>query len=472
MPNSCGRRPHGTWPGPWRGALAAVPALLLTLSAAAAPYQLPGGAADPSDPFIAAGYRALFTCSAHFAMGRPLDDILEVELVDTTALNLPAPEIDPRRQLVRAADGAGNVRIAAFRDTMGCTIVPPHWDEGDLHRLPYVFRSRSESEPDAAFPEGDPAIGPADPRLEEVLAGAIDNARYGDGTRTAAVLVMQDGELIAESYRPGFGPHTGYRTWSTAKSITATLIGIAVKEGLLDVEAPAPVPEWQQPADPRAAITLQHLLWMSSGLWSKGSNTNAMYFGGQDVVSAATTTPLEEAPGTRWQYANNDTLLLLLSLRAVLNDDTAYLRFPYEKLFEPIGMHHTWMETDHLGNFIGSSQVYTTARDLARFGLLYAQDGVWQGQRLLPEGWTGFVATPAPSRPPEPGELGYGAQFWLLDQLPGIPSGTYTSMGNKGQYVTIVPQENLVIVRTGVDPDGKRFDLGRFVADVVAATGG
>jgi CubicO group peptidase (beta-lactamase class C family) len=301
------------------------------------------------------------------------------------------------------------------------------------------------------------------------MARAFDGASYGEGSLTVAVLVVADGKLVAESYRSGFGPYTGYRTWSTAKSITATLVGIAAAQGLLDVSAAAPVPEWQYPADPRSAITLQHLMWMSSGLWSQGSNTNALYFGGQDVISAATGTPLQAEPGTRWQYANNDTLLLLRSLRAVLNDDIRYLRFPYDELFRPLGMNHTWMETDHLGNFIGSSQVYTTARDLARFGMLYASGGVWQDQRLLPEGWTDFVATPAPSRPPQPGELGYGAQFWLLDQLPGIPEGTYSSMGNKGQYVTIIPAHDLVIVRTGVDPQDKRFELGAFVADVVAA---
>ncbi|MEQ8859893.1 MAG: serine hydrolase [Pseudomonadales bacterium] len=441
------------------------------------PYQLPGGAADGSDPFIAAGFRALFTCSAHFAMGRPLDDILTVELADTAGLGLPEPEIDPGRRLVTASDALGHTRVAAFRDTMGCTLLPPHWAPAAVADLPYVARPLPQPRPDLAFPLGDrvgdrvgdrAAPGPG-AALAAVVAKAFDGSSYGERSLTAAVLVVKDGQLIAESYRDGFGPHSGYRTWSTAKSITATLIGIAVQQGLLDVEQPAPVPQWRQPADPRAAITLAQLMWMSSGLWSEGSNTNALYFGGQDVISAATGTPLEAAPGTRWKYANNDTLLLLIGLQAALGDPARYLRFPYEELFEPLGMQHTWMETDHLGNFIGSSQVYTTARDLARFGLLYARDGVWQGRRLLPEGWTAFVATPAPTRPPVPGELGYGAQFWLLDQLDGIPQGTYSSMGNKGQYVTIVPTRDLVIVRTGVDPTGARFDLGRFVRDVVAA---
>jgi CubicO group peptidase (beta-lactamase class C family) len=452
-------------------AIAAVLMLLPAWSTASGevPYRLPGGAADAADPFIAAGFRALFTCSAHFAMGRPLDDIVKVELADTTPLGLPEPEIDVERRLVRASDGQGRVRIAAFRDTMGCTVLPPHWNEADVARLPYVPRPLPETRADVDFPAGDRADPRPSARQRQVLERAFDAASYGNGSLTAAVVVVADGRLAAESYRDGFGPHQGYRTWSTAKSITATLIGIAVKQGLLKVNQPAPVPEWQQPADPRAAITLELLMWMSSGLWSQGSNTNALYFGGQDVISAATTTPLESAPGSRWKYANNDTLLLLRSLRAVLGDQTRYLRFPYDELFRPLGMRHTWMETDHLGNFIGSSQVYTTARDLARLGLLYANDGMWQGRRLLPEGWTEFVATPAPTRPPEPGELGYGAQFWLLDQLPGVPPGTYSSMGNKGQYVTVVPARNLVIVRTGVDPQGIQFDLGAFVRDVVEA---
>jgi len=443
--------------------------VLFSAAAAAAPYRLPGGAAEAGHPFIAAGFRALFTCSAHFAMGRSLADIERLELADTAELGLPTPEIDTDRQLVRAADGEGNVRIAAFRDTMGCTVLPPHWTDADVARLPYVARPLPEPRSSEDFPLGERTDPQPGPRLQAVLDQAFDAATYGADTATAAVLVLTDGALTAEAYGPGFGPHTGYRTWSTAKSITATLIGIAVHQGLLDLDQSAPVPEWQQPADPRSQITLKHLMWMSSGLWSQGSNTNAMYFGGQDVLSAATTTPLVEEPGKHWKYANNDTLLLLRSLQAVLDDQARYLRFPYEELFQPLGMNHTWMETDHLGNFIGSSQVYTTARDLARFGLLYAGDGVWQGERMLPRGWTDFVAAPAPSRPVETGELGYGAQFWLLDQLPGIPAGTYTSMGNKGQFVTIIPERKLVIVRTGVDPAGSRFDLGAFVRDVVEA---
>jgi CubicO group peptidase (beta-lactamase class C family) len=287
---------------------------------------------------------------------------------------------------------------------------------------------------------------------------------------TAAIVIHRD-RIVAERYRPGFGATSGYRTWSTMKSITAALIGIAVGEGLIDLDAPLALREWSGTGDARAGITARQLLWMSSGLFSGGSNSAAVYFGGQDVVSAATGTALEAAPGTRWKYANNDTLLLGIALRRALGDDTRYLRYPYEKLLHRIGMFHTTPEVDHLGNFVVSSQTYTTARDLARFGLLLRHDGVWQGQRVLPEGWVKFLATPAPTRAPVPGEWGYGAQFWLLDQMPGVPSGTFTTAGRKGQYVTVVPSHDLVIVRTGVDPEGSEFMQDRLVADVVRVIG-
>jgi CubicO group peptidase (beta-lactamase class C family) len=392
-------------------------------------------------------------------------------------LGYPDPVIDEQRRVVTAADTSGRiVRIAAFRDTMGCTILPPHWAMGDVARLPYVEHAPAPDVAARPFPAGDRVDLPADGldsgyrALAPVLQRAFDGRSYGaEGVVTTALIVAKSGRLVAERYRPGFGIHAGYRTWSTTKTIAAALIGIAVRHDLLDIDAPAAIPEWGHPGDPRQAITYKHLLWMSSGLFSGGSNTDAIYFGGQDVVSAATTTPLEAAPGTRWKYANNDTLLLLRALRHRLGDDLRYLRFPYDELLHPLGMYHTRMEVDHLGNFVASIQTYTTARDLTRFGLLLASGGVWNGKRLLPEGWVDFLRTPAPVHPPVAGEWGYGAQVWLLDQMPGVPPGTFTTAGNKGQFVTVVPGHDLVIVRTGVDPEGKRWRHDQLVADVVAA---
>jgi CubicO group peptidase (beta-lactamase class C family) len=461
-----------------RGILAAVLMAAGAVTHAAPPYQRPAGIADDKEPLVVAGYRAVFTCSAHFLMGRPLEDIERVELVDVSGLGYPAPRIDAARKLVTASDPSGTVvQTAAYRDAMGCTLLPPHWSIADVPRLPYVHLPGAPDLSAVPFPAGDHVDLPAggiDARygaLGAILERAFDRRSYAEaeGVVTTSVLVVHRGRIVAERYRPGFGVHSGYRTWSTAKSITAALVGIAAGQGLIDADARAAIPEWSYPGDPRQRITYRHLLWMSSGLFSGGANTNALYFGGQDVITTATANPLEAEPGKRWKYANNDTLLLMRALRHRLGDDLRYLRFPYDELLHPIGMYHTRMEIDHQGNFIASSQTYTTARDLARFGLLLANDGVWNGRRILPEGWVSFLATPAPAKPPEAGQWGYGAQFWLLDQMPGVPAGTFTTAGNKGQYVTVVPGRDLVIVRTGVDPDGKRFQPHRLVADMVHA---
>ncbi len=437
-------------------------------------YSRPAGAAESSAPFIAAGFRALFTCSAHFHAGRPLEDILRVELADTAALGLPAPVIDRERGLVQAADLEGNRRTAVYRHSMGCTLLAPHQRVADSIRLPYVEFRPSAPLDRVPFPAGNLVVVNGGGtwshgrQLRAISDATFDGESYGSGSLTTGLVVVAGGRILLEHYRPLFGPHSGYRTWSTAKTISAAVIGVAVAEGLLDIDEAAPIPEWQFGNDPRAAITLRQLLWMASGLAGEGRDTDAIYFGGQDVISAATTTPLEAAPGTRWKYANNDTLLLLRALRAAIDDDHAYLRYPYDKLLRRIGMFDTRMETDHAGNFIASSQVYTTARDLARFGLLLAKDGVWQGERVLPEGWVAFLTTPAPMRQSAAGGWGYGAQVWLLNDVPGIPAGTFTTLGTKGQYVTVVPAHDLVIVRTGVDPAGARFAQDRLVADIVA----
>ncbi len=445
-------------------------ALLAPSSASFAevPFQRPAGAGEVSE--AAAGYAAIFTCSAHFFAGRAADDIRRLELVDLARLNLSAPSIDTRRSLVRSVH-KGHEAIAAFRPTMGCTLLPPNWSAADVGRLPYVDYPTAPDLSDVPFPAGDDARPRPNAQQRAVLEAAFDGEMYGDGTVTVGVVILKDGELVGERYRDGFGVHSGYRTWSTAKSISSTLIGIAQRDGLLSVSAPANIPEWQYLDDPRQQITLEHLLHMSSGLYSEGANTNAIYFAGQDVISAATTTHLVAEPGTRWKYANNDTLLLLRALRATLGDDLRYLRYPYDELFHRIGMYHTRMETDHLGNFIGSSQVYTTARDLARFALLYLQRGTWGTEQIFPAAWADYVVQAAPALPRETGEQGYGAQFWLLDTLPGVPPGTYTTAGNKGQFATVVPAHNMVIVRTGIDPNGKRWQHDQFIIDAVAAYG-
>ena len=226
------------------------------------------------------------------------------------------------------------------------------------------------------------------------------------------------------------------------------------------------MPEWQTPGDPRATIKLDDLLRMASGLHSgaAGNRTDAIYFGGTVVTEEATAWPLEAKPGTRFRYANDDILLAIRSLRATL-DDERYADYPSKALFEPLGMTHTVAERDWRGNYILSSQVWSTARDLARLGQFWLQDGVWQGQRLLPEGWMAYMTTPSGPQPAD--GPGYGATLWLFGPKQGLPAGSYAAQGNRGQFVMVVPSEHLVVVRRGEDPGAARFDIAGFTAEVI-----
>jgi len=452
----------------------------------------PAAAAEKTEATIrayAAGYKAHFTCAATFNGHKTREQIAAHELggiyplVADIVAELPEAEIDraARRVSVRY-DDAMPPRISVWRPHLGCAQLPVGATAGTAVHLP---RIEGLEAPDATVDAGAPwdkrapvngSSGNA--TLDSVAEAAIaGDPKYGADALTSAVLVATPEAIRAERYIEGFTPTTAQRTWSVAKSIAASVIGAAVEQGLLAVEGPAPIPEWQHPADPRRTITLENLLHMSSGLDSNlaGNRTDRVYIGGGTVTDTATGKALEAVPGARWKYANNDTLLAVRALRATLGSDAAYHRFPFEALLYKIGMTHTKLETDWAGNFILSSQVWTTARDLARLGLLYLADGVWQGERILPAGWGAYVSTPAPDQPDARrggrATPGYGAQWWLFNErFPAIPDDAFAAMGNRGQYLMVIPSRDLLIVRRGYDPArGEGFKLDVFVRDVLAA---
>ncbi|MEX0299994.1 MAG: serine hydrolase domain-containing protein [Kordiimonas sp.] len=259
--------------------------------------------------------------------------------------------------------------------------------------------------------------------------------------------------------------------------MAATVGGTAEKDGLLDEKAPATIAEWQSAIDPRKNITLENLLQMASGLDSNaaGNRTDRLYAGGGRVSDGATEHALEAVPGTRWKYANNDTLLAIRALKNQFKTMKEYNEYPFTALLNKLGMNDTYLETDWEGNFILSSQVWTTSRDLARVGVLYLNDGVWNGERLLPEGWAQYVAAPSGPQPAERNARGpipgYGAQFWLYNErFPDIPDDTFAARGNRGQFLVVMPSENLVMVRRGYDPaGGEGFKLDVFIEDVLVS---
>jgi CubicO group peptidase (beta-lactamase class C family) len=365
-------------------------------------------------------------------------------------------------------------RVAAWRPYLGCAQLPIGARDGNAVALPQLtVQPRLANMDRLPWPMGDRAAL-ARPRgnvrlLNQALAAAFDRRTYGQGSETTALLVVQNGKIVAERYRDDFNMHMSQRTWSVAKSIAGTVVGAAVAQGKMDVAAPAPIPEWRRAGDPRAAITTDYLLRMASGLHSDtaGNRTDAIYFGGTSVTEQATAWPLIAPPGTRFRYANNDTMLAARALRAALGDGQEALAFPFTSLLWKIGMTRTVPETDWEGNFILSSQVWTTSRDLARMGLLYLNDGLWNGERILPAGWGRYMASHGPAQPAS--GYGYGATFWTFPRDKGLPADAYVARGNRGQYLAIIPSRQMLIVRRGFDGSGANFDLDAFTRDVLAA---
>lgn len=438
--------------------LAAVAVLAGPSAAAFAQSPAP----TPATRAMAAGYKALMICGA-VKNAEAAGGARTVESVEANELVGIYPELDPLVREMTAEMGANYVsvawdeamppRVAVWRPGRGCAIMPVGWTEG------IGGSAAVEVGPEAGFETGvarDPAA------LEAVLAAARAGG-YGEGANTTGMVILQDGRLMAEWYAPGFGPDTPQRTWSVAKSLAGTVIGAAVQRGEVDINAPAAIADWTRDGDSRGGIILDQLMRMSSGLTSDtaGNRTDALYFGGVGVDEQATTWPLIAIPGTRYRYANNDTLLAVLSIAETFEEH------PPAELFRTLGMHDTWAETDWRGNYVLSSQVWSTARDLARFGQLYLDDGVHDGVRILPEGWRDYVSRP--SGPQPRGEQGYGATFWLMNKSEGVPPDTISANGNRGQYVVIAPSRDIVIVRRGEDPAGERFDVIGFTRDVLAA---
>jgi CubicO group peptidase (beta-lactamase class C family) len=431
---------------------------------------------------LAAGYKASFLCSDLFNAGMTREVIEQDDLARTY------PELEPlfdqleaevdranARVLVRYAENMPP-RVAQWRRNLGCTQLPigaPVEAANNLPRLDRLETNHRVSDTQA-WPQGDAratarARGDA-AALNRAVAAAFDRRTYGQGSETTAVVVVQDGKIVAERYRPDFNMHTSQRTWSVAKSLAGTVVGAAVQDGLLTLDAPAPVPEWQRPGDPRAAITLSQLLRMNSGLNSDhpGNRTDTLYFGGMGVADTIAGLPLVAKPGTYFRYSNNDIVAATRALSHVLGDGERALAFPFERLLWRIGMTRTVPETDWHGHFILSSQVWTTARDLARLGLLHLDDGRWAGERVLPAGWTALVRSHAGAQPAR--GLGYGATWWTFPADSGLPQDAIVAQGNRGQFLVVVPSRRIVIVRRGFDGGAAaQLDISAFTRDVLAA---
>lgn len=312
-------------------------------------------------------------------------------------------------------------------------------------------------------------------KVDNTRFGALIRRAFGDDRdpalgETHALVAVHRGRLVAEHYAAGFGPEALCPSWSKAKSITQALVGLLVGEGKIDILAPAEVPEWKGANDPRSQVTLDLLLRMSSGLVfveeylpEKPSDVIEMLWGRgkDDVAQFAASFPLAHAPGAFWSYSSGTSNIVAraASVAAGVRGDD-FERFMRRRLFEPLGMKTPVPKFDTAGTFIGSSFCFAGPRDFARFGLLYLRDGLWEGKRLLPEGWVDHARTPTFQQPTDQGR--YGAHFWL--DLAG--PGSFSANGYQGQFTVMVPQRDLVLVRHGASTADEIPNVKAWVKDV------
>ena len=429
-------------------------------------------------PPVMAGMAAKTMCSCVFLTGRDPQSVRDKELQVFPGLSSSAISVNDNSTVT--ATVFWKTSKAIFRRGLGCTLLAEQTEDDVRTQHPILPPLPIANQDTIAWPSGNLLTDSIDPEIKyDLIQQTLDEAFHESDPEhplnTHAVVIVYDDKIIGEKYAAGFHKNSRLMGWSMTKSITNALVGILVKEGKLDIHERAPVSAWKN--DTRSKITLNHLLQASSGLkWSESyfsptADFHQMFIKSDDKGGYAASKKLVHDPGTFFQYSSGTTNIISKIIRQTVGD-TAYYKFPYQKLFYKIGMNHAVMEPDASGSFVASSYSFASARDWARFGLLYLNDGVWNGERILPEGWVKYSTTPAPAA-----DMGrYGAHWWLnagdaktpqLRKYPELPIDAFWADGFEEQCVMVIPSKQLVIVRLGVSHHG--FDIVKLVNGIIAA---
>jgi CubicO group peptidase (beta-lactamase class C family) len=416
-------------------------------------------AAPPDVIRIAANYTAKIVCSNVFIAGREPEEVLndDVQSPGSSVLRLMRVSVDRDRGVVRAGllgfigDG-----LAVAHPGVGCTVIPDGKLAGAAHPEAWSPPKVAGPGDHRLWPDGDAVE--TDAALDKLIA---DDALTGVETR--AVLVVQHGRLVAERYAQGFDSSTPQLGWSMGKAVMAGLIGVLVKDGRLGLDQRALWP----PGDGRADIRIADLLAMSSGLrFNEGygavSDVTRMLFLEPDMAAFARAQPLDHPVGTFWSYSSGTAVMLARIFQDAAGPEP--LKVAHERLFGPLGMTSAVIESDVHGTWVGSSYMYATARDWARYGQFLLQQGVWQGREILPPGYVAMMSTPVAA---SGGQYGHG-QVWIFgsdatrsDENPdlafGLPADTFWMLGHDGQSVAIIPSRDLVVVRLGLTPRREHY---------------
>lgn len=429
---------------------------------------------------IITGYGAKILCSCTMLVGRGEPDVISNEL-GSGLLTLGTYKADYSDSSATGSVLGLAKRKAIYRKGLGCTLVNEITEE-ELRSQTWNMAAPPRLNPDTIpwpagnkMPDSVNLTGYDLELFDKTIHEAFEEPAKEKNRRTRAVLIIHNGHIIAEKYADGFSVNTRQMGWSMTKSLTNGIIGLLIKEQKISLNDHAPIKTWQQ--DERQNITLHNLMQASSGLewqenYSGPSPATTMLFKKRDAGIYASAFPLKHPPGEVFYYSSGTTNILSQVSRQLIGD-TDYHSYPYRHLFYKIGMHSLVIEPDPGGTFVGSSFSYATARDWARFGLLYLNDGYWQGERILPEGWVEYTTTPAKGA--RQGQ--YGAQFWLnagnpadpSDRpFPDVPADMFYCSGYEDQYVFIIPSKNLVVVRLGLTT-GNEIDYNKFLHHIIEA---
>lgn len=430
---------------------------------------------------IATGYGAKVMCSAVFVSERDERDILAEDL-NFAPVSFANYRVDRNDSSVTCSMFGFAVRKAIYRQGLGATIVNERSEReirSQRFRLPVQPQVNTDTIP---WPMGDKQADSFPVQVDRArLLSAVDavferkEEEYTNLTR--ALIVLYDGRIVAERYAPGFTRRTRFAGWSMTKSITGALAGILVKQKTLSIYQPALVDEWIKGEDKRRLVTVKHLLQQTSGLdfkevYNKPADANRMLFVKGDAAKYAADRRLMNTPGAAFNYSSGNSNILSGIYRRLIGD-SLYHSFPYKQLFYKVGMYSTLLECDASGTFVGSSFCYATARDWARFGALYLNNGMFNGEQVLPPDWVQLSTTPATAA--EAGE--YGFQWWLnagapqdsLSRLyPELPADMYFADGYEGQNIFVIPSKKLVVVRLGLSRN-KHWGEHEFLQAVVEA---
>ena len=428
---------------------------------------------------IMTGFASKQLCTLTFVSGREQKDI-EANELGFFPVSLVKNVINFEDSSVTSTILGLAKKKAYYRKQIGCTLIN-NIRADQLHSQVFVIPAIPANNADSLpWPLGD--------KVADTFPGNIDKSKLNAAVdeaftepypkkkqRTRAVIVLYDGQLVSEKYAPGYSKDSKMYGWSMAKSITAALIGTLVKQGKLNVSQLAPVPEWNKQSDPRHFITIKNLLQQTSGLnflenYTKASDVTNMLYKEDDMAAYTADHKLANEPGRVFNYSSGNSNILSRIIRHTTGKKD-YAAYPYTALFHKIGMYHTLVEPDASGTYVGSSYIMATARDYARFGLLYYNDGIWNGERILPEGWVKETSLPPASNSLK----NYGYQFWINGfdkdhpdkiKYPDVPRDMFYCDGFGYQYIYIIPSKKLVVVRLGLTLDNS-FNENAFLKSII-----